>query len=262
MWYEKETYIEKGKVFFFTRVYLTAPEESEREKIVLVHGLGMSGVYMHKLAMKLSEKYAVYVPDLPGFGNSSKPPHVLNIQELAEALHIWGQAFPVEKAWYLGNSAGCQIITDFAIHYPHLIKGAVLQGPVMDPYMRNKSTQLQQFLKLSSREPASQILIMLKDYINCGIKRVWKTFKYALQYKTEDFLPHVKVPVLVVRGEKDKLVSQEWAEEAARLLSKGRLKIIPEEAHTVNYTAPRLLAGITGSFIESSKKEVHESTLV
>lgn len=249
----RETYIDAEEAAFFTRIYWSAPEDPEREKIVLVPGLGMSGAYMQPLAEELSDRYIVYVPELPGFGSSSKPRHVLTIPELADALHNWARALPLERAWYIGNSAGCQVITDLAVHYTHLIKGAVLQGPVIDPYRRHAALQLLLFGKLALYEPASQIRILIKDYMRCGIGRVIKTFKYSLQYKIEDYLPLMKVPAVVVWGEHDKLVSQQWAKEAAALLPDGRLITIANEAHTVNFTAPRLLAKITADFIESKQ---------
>lgn len=262
MSYLRETFIETGKHLFFTRIYRTVPEDSGREKIVLIHGLGMSGKYLHHLASRLSEKYTVYVPDLPGFGNSSKPAFVLNIQELADALHDWTQAFPVDKAWYLGNSAGCQIIIDFTFHYPARVQGLILQGPVIDPYQQSMGKQLLQFIKLMPYEPASVTLLMLIEYAKSGLRRLIETFRFSLQYKIRENLPHIMVPVLVVRGEFDKLVSQKWAEEATGLLPEGRLNVFAGEGHTIIYSAPGLMAQIVYEFTETEKIEKHESTLI
>ena len=260
---KRETYIKSGRISYFTRIYHTKPVDSPHEAVVLVHGLGISGTYMHYLASELANKYVVYVPDLPGFGYSSKPPHVLNIQELADALHDWARAANVEKAWYLGNSTGCQVIVDFAIHYPDMVKGVILQGPTIDPYHRTMGDQLLRFVTNSSDEPSSQILIMMKDYRLCGIKRVKKTFEFALLYETEKFLPRVEAPALVVRGDMDELVSQEWAEEAANLLPQGELRIIEGVAHTINMAMPKELAGVTDEFIENHVKiKEYESATV
>ncbi len=46
-------------------------------------------------------------------------------------------------------------------------------------------------------------------------------------------------PVLVVRGTRDRIVPQAWAERAARLLPRGRLAVIPGAAHAVNFSYPR-----------------------
>ncbi len=262
MYQKRETFFKTDKANYFTRIYHSQPVDIAQEKIVLVHGLGISGTYMHLLAMELGRKYLVYVPDLPGFGYSSKPPHTLNIQELADALYDWAKAVNTGKAYYLGNSTGCQVITDFTIHYKDMVKGIVLQGPAIDPYYRSAGEQLGSFVRNTPGEPNSQMLIMIKDYSKCGIKRVRKTFEYALIYETEKFLPKVDVPALVVRGDKDMLISQDWAEQATELLPQGSLKIIPGAAHTINYSMPGELASITDNFIENKDVKEHISMTV
>ena len=54
--------------------------------VVLVHGLGLSGRYMLPVADRLAPRYPVYLPDLPGFGDSAKPARALDVSGLADAL--------------------------------------------------------------------------------------------------------------------------------------------------------------------------------
>jgi pimeloyl-ACP methyl ester carboxylesterase len=56
-----------------------------RLPVVLVHGLGLSGRYMLPTAEHLAPHFPVYVPDLPGFGDSEKPAQTLDVPALAEA---------------------------------------------------------------------------------------------------------------------------------------------------------------------------------
>lgn len=79
-----------------------------------------------------------------------------------------------------------------------------------------------------------------------------KTFRYALEDRMEEKLPHVRVPALVVRGSRDLIVSQRWAEEAASLLPLGRLVVIPGAPHTVTYNAPLKLAGAVRAFLSET----------
>src|SRR4051812_8359907 len=63
----------------------------EPPPVVLVHGVGVSGRYMLPTARELAPHHPVFVPDLPGFGRSEKPPHIYNVAELADALAGWMQ---------------------------------------------------------------------------------------------------------------------------------------------------------------------------
>ena len=258
---KRETYYTTARGSYYTRIYFSHPVDSGKESVVLVHGLGISGTYMHMLALELSRKYTVYVPDLPGFGNSTKPPHVLTIPELADALYDWAGAANPGKAFYLGNSTGCQVIVDFTIHYKDMVKGVILQGPTIDPYYRSVPEQLGSFVRNSPREPSTQMLNMIKDYSKCGLRRVKKTFEFALLYETEKYLPLVKVPALVVRGSEDMIVSHEWASQAAELLPEGQLKIITGAAHTINMSMPQELATTTDEFIENINVNKYESAI-
>ncbi|MFC7109864.1 alpha/beta fold hydrolase [Nonomuraea rubra] len=60
------------------------------------------------------------------------------------------------------------------------------------------------------------------------------------------------VPALVVRGGKDRMVSQAWAEEVTRLLPRGRLVVMDGLPHMVPYKDPRGLAREVGAFLEAA----------
>ncbi|MDQ3880940.1 MAG: alpha/beta hydrolase, partial [Chloroflexota bacterium] len=71
-------------------------------------------------------------------------------------------------------------------------------------------------------------------------------------------LPCVRVPTLVVRGGRDPIVPQAWAEEVARLLPRGRLVVIPGAAHAVNHDAPAALARVVLPFLTERHRNIPE----
>ncbi len=222
--------------------------------VVLVHGLVVSSRYMVPTAERLASHYHVYAPDLPGFGESDKPPHALNVAELSDSLAAWMREAGLERAALVGNSFGCQIVADFASRYPERIERAVLQGPTVDPRARSAPRQVPRFLLNSAREPLSLGPVLLRDYLSAGFRRAARTFQYMLEDRIEDKLPHVRVPALVVRGSRDPIVPQRWAEEATRLLPKGRLVVIPGVAHTINYSASLELVRVVRPFLSNDRQ--------
>ena len=221
--------------------------------VVLVHGIGVASRFMVPITEVLAPYHRVFAPDLPGFGESAKPAHVLNVVELTDALADWTRAIGVGSAAFLGNSFGCQIVVDLAVRYPELVERAVLQGPTMDPQARTAWQQLARLLRNSRREPLSHGFISAREYPRCGLLRLMKTFRYALEDRIEEKLPRVRVPALVVRGSKDPIVPQRWAEEATHLLPDGRLAVIPEAPHTVVYDAPLELARVVRPFLSGDQ---------
>jgi len=208
---------------------------------------------MVPIAQLLAPYHRVYAPDLPGFGKSGKPARALNLIELTDALAEWTRAIGLGSAAFLGNSFGCQIVADLALRYPELVERAVLQGPTMDPQARTAWRQLARLARNSPREPLSHGLISAREYPRCGFRRLLKTFRYALEDRIEEKLPHLRVPALVVRGSRDPIVPQRWAEEVARLLPMGRLAVIPDAPHTVVYDAPLELARVVRPFLSDDQ---------
>lgn len=225
------------------------PIPEERPTIVLVHGLSVSSHYMVPIARALAPYYHIYAPDLPGYGKSTKPSHVLNITEMADALAAWMQAMGLRQAVLLGNSLGCQTIVKFALRHPEKITRAILVGPTMDPQAPSIFRQAMRLLWDCLHEPLSLLFILITEYLAAGFRRTIRTTQYALDDPMREELCHLHVPTLVVRGSRDPICSQRWAEEVAALVPKSQFAVIQGAAHAVNYNSPRDLATLVRQFL-------------
>lgn len=226
------------------------PGMPERPPVVLVHGLGLSGRYMMPTAERLAARYRVRVPDLPGFGDSDKPGHVLDVPGLAAALHAWIEAAVREPVVLLGNSFGCQIIAEFAARHPTLTAGTILQGPTTPPEERSWLMQFVRWRQNAPFNPPDLSPLAYGDYRKAGYLRTLLTFHHSLRHRVEEVLPRVRAPSLVVRGEHDPICREGWAEQVAAWLPRGRLVLIPAVAHTLVYTSPDELAAVCRPFID------------
>ena len=114
---------------------------SARPAVVLVHGMVVSSRYMAPLAEHLAPRANVYAPDLPGYGQSYKPWPVLSVPELADALAAWMNRRNIERAHFVANSFGCQVLVELALRHPMRIDRLVLQGPTADPAPRSAAAR-------------------------------------------------------------------------------------------------------------------------
>jgi 2-hydroxy-6-oxonona-2,4-dienedioate hydrolase len=225
-----------------------APAE-ERSIVLLIHGLVVGSTYMVPTAEQLAAFCRVYAPDLPGYGKSYKPEKILDLSELADALGQWMDALQIKKANLVGNSFGCQIIAEFAVRHSQRVDRLVLQGPTVDPAARTLGRQFLRLLINSPREQHSMGRIMLEDYRAAGLHRIRGTIKLALEDRIEDKLPRIQAPTFVVRGERDPVVPQAWAEKVTALLPHGKLHVIPGAGHTINYSVPEKFAAVILPFL-------------
>jgi 2-hydroxy-6-oxonona-2,4-dienedioate hydrolase len=225
-----------------------------RPAVVLVHGLMVSSRYMVPTLKRLARHYRTYAPDLPGFGKSEKPSLTLDMAGLSDALAAWMDALGLEGAALVGNSIGCQIIAELAVRRPELVERAVLQGATMDAHGRSVCRQVARFLLDVPREPPSLWDLALRDYLVAGTRRGWSTLCYAMENRIEENLPQLRAPTLVVRGSRDPICPQRWAEEMVQILPEGRLAVLPGAAHAANFGAPAELVGVIREFLGEGKE--------
>ena len=96
---------------------------------------------------------------------------------------------------------------------------------------------------------------MLLDFVRGGPGRAIRTFRYALADPIQEKLTLVAAPTLVVRGERDPIVSQRWAEDAARLLPNGSLHVLADAPHCVTFSTPAALLAAIDPFIQTLKMD-------
>ncbi|WP_043636562.1 alpha/beta fold hydrolase [Nonomuraea candida] len=218
--------------------------------VVCVHGAGVSSRELLPFVRALGATHDAWSIDLPGFGRSEKPPRPLTLAALADAVAGWLAGSGLERPCVLGGSFGCQVAVDMAARHPGSVASLVLVGPTVDARARTPARVVGQWLRNSVRESPRMAPLNVADYLDAGPRRVLAGFGASMRDRIEDKLPHVDVPALVVRGGKDRMVSQSWAEEVTRLLPRGRLVVMDGLPHMVPYRDPGGLAREVTAFLK------------
>ena len=228
--------------------------DADKPALVLVPGLVVTSRNVAPTARLLQERFSVYALDLPGFGKSDKPARVLSVPQLATALLEWMDAAGLAKAHLLGNSFGCQVIVEAASRHPERVGGLVLTGPALDPAIRTFWKPILRLALDGFREPAL-IGPTLYDFFEMGPRRVWGTYRAALDDRIEDKLPGLRMPVLLVRGERDPIAGKTWLERMTSLLPTGRAHTISRAPHALAFSVPAEVARLTEVFLEVAANE-------
>jgi pimeloyl-ACP methyl ester carboxylesterase len=228
----------------------TARPIPERPVIVLLHGLLISSLYLLPTAALLGKTHRVLVPDLPGFGSSTNPSHIYSLQEQADFLVDWLDVLAIQRPIFLGNSLGCQVLVDLAMRCPERAAALILTSPTVDPYFHGLVPQFVRLLLDAPLEDPRLFLPLARDLVMGGPVRALRTFQAALADPLPHKLTRVQAPTLVVRGDRDPVVSQRWAEEVTALLPRARLQVLTDAPHCVTFTTPQQVAAAVYTFLE------------
>jgi pimeloyl-ACP methyl ester carboxylesterase len=104
----------------------------EGPDVLLIHGLGGTRASLFEAAATLSDRYRVHVPDLPGFGSSSKPATGgFNARWYAEIMLGLMDELEIERARFVGNSMGGRIAIETALVAPRRVDALGLLCPAV-----------------------------------------------------------------------------------------------------------------------------------
>jgi len=218
---KKEIQIDDHKIVYF--------EGGKGPAILLLHGYTGSKYNWIKFAPYLTKDYHIVIPDIPGYGESSKiekDSYDLSSQILR--LHKFAQAIQLNKFHIVGNSMGGLFAGTYAVRYPDevisvgLISSSGVKSPMKSIMfqMADKGINLFAIKNSNDMQRLTSLLyakmpsvpypiekVLLKAYIsNRQIyekegKEIYPDFN-----SLEKDLPKIKVPTLILWGDQDKAV--------------------------------------------------------
>lgn len=213
-----------------------------RSTIVLLHGIGVSSAYFVELAAALDLEWNVIALDLPGYGPTPKPKRALSIAELAVVTREFLEAEGLTPVVLVGHSMGCQIASSLHRTAPRLVSHMILLAPTVDRRQRHIIPQAWQLFMDAFREPLRVNRLVFRDYMRMGLLRYLRTSVYMLEHEIEKDLKNTRTPTMIVRGEKDHIVSHDWVTSLTRLSPAIEMREVPGAPHVVQCHSPKVIA--------------------
>ena len=206
-----------------------------------------------KLLEILQKHYKVIVFDYRGMGYSAT---------LADDLNELLIALKIEKAHLLGWSMGGFVAQRFALTYPNKVNKLILYGshyggvetiapeqkiidilsnPAVSPMELISTLFPDEWL---SQNPAPWLVMPTPNepynYVTIGLQYAACQGWLSTENKTVEQLDQLKMPVLVICGEQDKIAPSQNSVNLAKLISHATLVEIPNSGHGLMYQEPEL----------------------
>lgn len=254
-------------------VYL---EGGKGPTILMLHGITADSGNWTRFARHFTDKYHVVIPDLPGFGDSSRIQSAsYSIPAQSERVHQLMQALGVQQFHLVGNSMGGYIGAYYAAHYPQqvLTLGLFDAAGVDSP---NKTTFMKELLAGNNlmlpkdREDFGRVLkLVMEDppYIPGMARDVLadkalahrefnrKVFAELQQQQLDlaPYLPKIKAPTLLLWGDQDRVIDISSIEVFQRNLTSAKtsVSILPNIGHLPMLEQPGETAKRYSAFLGS-----------
>jgi pimeloyl-ACP methyl ester carboxylesterase len=215
--------------------------------VVLVHGLGGRAEDWQKLAPYLVKAgYRVYLPDLPGFGQSERPANFsYSIPDQAAIVAGFLDALGLKQVDLGGWSMGGWIVQRVAYDHPERVRRLMLfdsaglyQKPTWDTrlFTPETPTQLEQFYALLMPNPPRLPAFVAADILRSSGPNVWVIRRamnsMLLGHDTTDaWISSLKMPVLIVWGKVDQITPLSEGEKMHQLIPLSQLDVIAGCGH-------------------------------
>lgn len=220
----------------------------------------------------LQTKYKVIVFDYRGMGLSTNTDSALSISSLAEDLNTLLSELKIEKTHLLGWSMGGYVAQMFAINYPGRVNKLVLYATNCgDTLVVNPSQEIINILENPAATPMERLSLLFPDDWLAAHPEPWTFLPDATEpYNNETIglqylaiqqwlapgggsagrLNNLKMPVLVICGDKDKVVPSQNSFVLAKAISSSTLIIMPDSGHGLMYQQPEAFANNILTFLD------------
>jgi pimeloyl-ACP methyl ester carboxylesterase len=217
-------------------IHYAATGRPDTQPVVFIHGTpGSWQAFAEYMADDTLASKAYFISfDRPGFGKSGHKQMVTSLKQQAVFLQpLLHSKNGAQKAILVGHSLGAPIAARLAMDYPKLVGAMVLVAPSLDPdlekprwYNKLAASSLINWAVPAELALANEEIMPLEQELR-DMLPLWKT---------------IKIPVVVIQGEKDRLVAPGNADFAQRVLnSSSKVIRLPEAGHFVLWRQPRII---------------------
>jgi pimeloyl-ACP methyl ester carboxylesterase len=258
---------------------------------ILLHGFGASEFSWREVMEPLSTSGRVIAYDRPAFGLTERPmegnwtgTNPYSVQGNVELLDGLMDELGVDKAILVGNSAGGEIATAYAIEHPERVQGLVLvdpavgkgnRGPVpqwavslmASPQIRHIAPLLvrtiagemgNDTIRMAWHDPSRIDPEIYEGYRKPLRANNWDTalYEFTIAGNPVNYsgrLTDLTMPVLVITGDDDRIVPTEQSIQLSKEIPGAELVVLKDCGHVPQEECPDQFMTSVQSFLEDVK---------
>lgn len=238
---------------------------------ILLHGFGASTYSWQAVMEPLSQLGTVIAFDRPGFGLTERPltwdgANPYSPEEQVELVTGLMDHYGIQEAVLVGNSAGGTVAMQVALEHPERVKELILVSPAVysgggapewirpllnTPQLRRLGPLVSrqflsrgaQLIELAWHDPSKISAETLELYqkplkVENWDKALWQLTLASRASGLADRLAELKMPVLVITGDDDRVVPTEQSVRLSQELPDAQLVVVPNTGHVAHEEQP------------------------
>jgi pimeloyl-ACP methyl ester carboxylesterase len=246
------------------------------EAIVFIHGIGASIKDWSEVFERLPEEYHAYALDQRGHGQSEKPGSY-QLTEMVEDIYAFTRELGIGRFTYVGHSMGGTLGLRFALDYLKVLKAMVLvapfavhewltpdmQAPLLamgfDDYPSAMKVMFGMpdmvggvFSSMFATPPNKERLNeLVQDAVATDPAAIGDCYTWMLSSGLEPRLGDIRIPTLIVAGEKDSTPVDALRSDASRI--KGcRFEVFEDSGHFPPIESTQKFVDLLTGFIKDA----------
>jgi pimeloyl-ACP methyl ester carboxylesterase len=259
--------------------YVDVGSPGLHEPVVLVHGLGGQWQNWLENIPRLAQERRVLALDLPGHGLTPEPADGISISGYGRCVDAFCERLGLGRVALVGNSMGGFVAAEVAIQFPERVsrlalvsaagissadalrRPVLLVGRVAAAIATNTAARHRKLAGRPITRHSSLLLVarhprLLKAdlayegfFKGAGKPGFDHALRACLEYDFRDRLPDVKVPTLIVWGEKDSIIPVRDANEFERLIPDSRKLVMRDTGHIPMAERPEAFNDVLTDFL-------------
>jgi 3-oxoadipate enol-lactonase len=254
----------------------------EGKPVLLIHGAWASHEWWRMQIPEFSKKYKVIAIDVRGHGKSARLEKPTTVEKLAEDVDRVLNHLHIDELVLIGWSMGGMISTQYYFDHPEKVRGLILissrlhkrPGMLIEAYLRTIREMFTLFMdfadfegfeslkyenqvkkeveKMFSKSTSPEIINWAVEDLTKNRRRDYLNIvKTLAKYDASDKLHTIKVPTLIIVGDKDERTPPEFSKKVHEKIPNSKLVIIEGYGHYVLLERPDIVNREVLSFLES-----------
>ena len=236
------------------------PLDPQKSTLIFLHGAGGQGVLWHAQVEALAGRVNTVALDLPGHGRSPGP-GMDRIEDYAHAVsafvHSTGVPGPIPCGLSMGGAITLQLLLDHPARFGAGIlasTGAKLR--VMPMILETIRTDYGEYIKsfgmfaASEKTDPARIRPLVEAAAACRPEVALGDFQACDSFDVRAWLDRIKVPVLVMTAEEDKLTPTKYGVFLEEKIQGAKREHIMDAGHLAPMERPDEVNQILSSFLD------------